>query len=61
MVLECKVNIGSKVKITELNCTGRVISIWYNSTGLQVEVKYFLDGKLNKEYFFEDEIGVITL
>jgi len=61
MVLECKVNIGSKVKITELNAIGRVISVWFTTTGLQIEVKYFLDGKLNKEYFFEDEIGVVEL
>lgn len=61
MTIECKVNIGSKVKILELDAIGRVISIWYNTTGLQIEVKYFMDGKLNKEYFFEDEIKVVEL
>ena len=61
MILECKVNVGSRVKIPELEAKGRVVSIWYNSIGLQIEVKYFMDGKLNKEYFFEDEIEVISL
>jgi hypothetical protein len=56
MKIETKYDIKDKVEITELGAAGRVVSIWITPTGIQIEVKYFMDGKLNKEYFYEDEL-----
>jgi len=33
--------------------------IWVSTFGFQVEVRYFMDGKAQKEYFFEDELTVL--
>jgi hypothetical protein len=56
MTIETKYSLGDKVRIKELPVDGRVISVWVSTFGLQVEVRYFMDGKAQKEYFFEDEL-----
>lgn len=57
MTIETKFDINDKVRITEIEKTfGRVVSIWITSTGIQYEVKYYIEGKVQKEYFFEDEL-----
>lgn len=59
MVIKTKYEFGKRVKIKELTSEGRVISVWATSIGLQIEVRYFMDGKAQKEYFFEDELELI--
>jgi hypothetical protein len=59
MTIETKYSLGDKVRISELPAEGRVISIWVSAFGLQVEVRYFMDGKAQKEYFFEDELTAL--
>lgn len=54
--LESKFEIGDKVKIKETEHSGRIMSVWWTAIGAQLEVRYFHEGKINKEYFFEDEI-----
>ena len=44
-------NLGDKVKINELETTGRVLSIWICETGIKYEVRYFYNGDA-KIYFF---------
>ena len=56
MTLESKFNIRGRVRIKETNHSGRIISVWWVSTGAQYEVRYFNEGKVEKEYFYEDEI-----
>ena len=57
MNIKTKFDINDKVRITEIEKTfGRVVSIWITSTGIQYEVKYYIEGKVQKEYFFEDEL-----
>lgn len=56
MTIECKFNIGDKVKIPILETTGRIKTIWYVERGLQYQVRYFIDGKVVEEYFYEDEL-----
>jgi hypothetical protein len=59
MTITTQYSLGDKVRIKELPAEGRVISIWASTFGLQVEVRYFMDGKAQKEYFFEDELTVL--
>ena len=56
MMIETQYSLGDTVKIKELPAEGRVISVWVSTFGLQIEVRYFMDGKAQKEYFFEDEL-----
>ncbi len=51
-----KYNLQDIVTIKEIKQAGRIVSIWITSTGLQYEIKYFQEGKIQKEYFYEDEI-----
>ena len=55
-MFDCKYALGDKIKIRELTTMGRIISIWIVTTGVQYEVRYFMDGKAQKEYFYEDEL-----
>ena len=48
--------IGDKVKILELECTGRVIAILMDFYGVRVEVRYFHNGEAHNALFFEDEL-----
>ena len=45
------------VRILELETKGRVLSFWTSETGTQYEVRYFLEGKIEKGYFFGDELS----
>jgi hypothetical protein len=57
MKLDCKHSIGDLVKIKPLdNMDGRIISIWIDGFGTQYQVRYFNQGKGEKEYFFESEL-----
>jgi uncharacterized protein YodC (DUF2158 family) len=60
MTIECKYVIGDPVKITVLEKTqGRVLSIWIDGYGTQYQVRYFNQGKGEKEYFFENELELV--
>jgi len=63
MVIECKVKPGDNVKILPLERTdGVVIAVWLDSTGmLQYQIRYFNQGKAEKEYFFEKELEGYSL
>jgi len=51
-----KYNFGDKVWIKDLECYGRVLSCWHTRSGLQYEMRYFIDGKHETSYLFEDEL-----
>jgi hypothetical protein len=59
MNIETLFDIRDKVKIKETKHDGRIISIWIVSTGVTYETRYFNSGKLEKEYFYEDEIELM--
>lgn len=54
--VEFKFNFGDKVWIKDLQCYGKVLSCWYTRSGLQYELRYFIDGSLETSYLFEDEL-----
>ena len=54
---ELKFQINEKVKINELERTGRIISIWITKSGIQYEVRYFDKCEARNVYFYEDEIA----
>lgn len=56
MFMDFKFEIGEKVKISVLNCEGRILSIWIVRRGLTYEVRYFFEGKVVTDYFYEDEL-----
>ena len=61
MKIETKFDIHDRVRIAELERTGRVISLWIIPKGIEYQVRYFDNGEARTVYFFEDEleIGVI--
>ena len=58
MQIEFKFDIKDRVWIIDLSCYGRVVSCWYTKKGLEYEVRYFLEGKIETTYLFEDELSV---
>ena len=56
MTIECTFGYQEKVLIKEIQQIGRVKSVWWCSRGVEYEVRYFQDGKVHTEYFFEDEL-----
>lgn len=53
-------NIRDKVKIVELNCMGRILSIWIGEVGTKYEVRYFWNSDPKTSYFFFDELEKIN-
>ena len=51
-----KYNFGDRAWIKDLECYGRVLSCWHTSSGLQYEMRYFIGGKHETSYLFEDEL-----
>lgn len=49
-------DLGDKVKIPQIENIGKIVAIWYGEDGLQYKVRYFLDGKPNEIYFYDDEL-----
>jgi uncharacterized protein YodC (DUF2158 family) len=49
--------IGDKVQIVPLERIGRVLSVWFTKTGVQYEVRYFDNAKVELVYFYEDELA----
>lgn len=56
MTRDFKFDIKDRVKIIELECSGTVLSIWLDRWGNTYEVRYFHNGKAEKEYFYESEL-----
>ena len=57
MTIECKYNIEQIVKIPQLEgLKGVIVAVWKDGTGIQYQVRYFNQGKSEKEYFYENEI-----
>jgi hypothetical protein len=59
MELTTKFDLRQKVNITDLNWPGYVVSIWVTAKGTEYQVRYFNNGKLEVEYFFEEELSNI--
>ena len=58
--IESNFNFDDKVKIKPLNVEGRISSFclkWENY--LLIEVRYFINNELKKNYFFEEELEVV--
>lgn len=57
--IEFKFAIGDWVKIKELNCKGRVLSLWTGRRGNEIQVRYSTDTEYKEVYFFEDELELV--
>ena len=58
--IECGFDFDEKVRIKPLNVEGTVESFWLkNGYNLLIEVRYFLENKIQKEYFYSDELEVL--
>ena len=49
-----------KVKIKELNRTGRIISILITCGHIRYEVRYIDNARAESVYFFKDEIEIVV-
>ena len=56
--IEIKYEIGSKVRIIELEVIGIVKSIWITQQGIEYQVRYFDKAEANTIYFYEDELKI---
>lgn len=56
MIIEYKFNLLDRVKVTELELTGLVISVWSGKRGNEIEVRVFINGKPEYIYFLESEL-----
>ena len=56
MVLELSFEIGSPVRIKELDIRGIVTAFFYGETGKQYQVVYFIDSDRKANYFYESEL-----
>lgn len=61
MTIESPFSLRQRVHIIPLNLDGIVWSIWLGEDGLQINVRYFYNGKAETVYFSTDELtAVIT-
>lgn len=51
--------LGSHVKIIELNCNARIIAFYVDSGGIQYRCRFFFNGEVKTEYFFIGEFKKI--
>lgn len=49
--------IHQRVHILPLECEGRVMAIWEDSSGKTYKVRYFHNGDEKQVYFFADELA----
>lgn len=52
-------SIGDKVKVVELNCIGKITSLWTCTQGNEYEVRYFYNGKAESVYFYANELSKV--
>ena len=58
--IESDFDFNEKVRIKPLNIEGTIESFWLRKGGdLLIEVRYFLNDEVKKEYFYGDELEVI--
>lgn len=60
MKIDFEYRIHDSVKILALETTGRVIGLYVCLDGIQYRVRYFYNGDLKSEYFFDSELGSLT-
>lgn len=48
--------LRDKVKIPELEKTGRIVAIFITEKGVRYEVRYFDNAAAKEVYFYEDEL-----
>ena len=51
--------IDDKVHIIPLNRPGRVVTIWITRHGIQYEVRFFDNAKMESVYFYADELKFV--
>jgi hypothetical protein len=56
MNLSTAFDIRDKVKIKELDWPATVIAIFITKHGIEYQVRYFNNSKVEIEYFFEEEL-----
>jgi len=52
-------DLRDRVRITELEREGTVVSIWITECGVQYQVRYFDNAEARTVYFFEDELTLV--
>ena len=58
--IETDFDFNERVTIKPLKLEGTIESFWLNkSRELMVEVRYFLNNEIKKDYFYGDELEVI--
>lgn len=55
-MMTLKFELGDRVKIVELKCSGRVVGIFVGDSGAQFNVRYFYNGEAKTVYFYTDEL-----
>lgn len=58
MNVELKFQISDTVLIEELKLKGRVVAVFIGYYGVQYQIRYFYNGKVNTIYFFESELSL---
>lgn len=56
--IEFKFNIDDIVQIKELNCSGRVISLFIGRRGIEYQVRYISPTEYKEVYFFEEDLKI---
>ena len=52
-------NLGKNCHLIPFDVDGTIMSVWLKMGGIfYYEVRYFMDGKINTEYFLDEEIKV---
>lgn len=58
--IESDFDFNEKVRIIPLAIEGTIESFWLNKAKeLMIEVRYFLNNEIKKDYFYGDELEVI--
>lgn len=56
MEIKTQFVIHQRVKISDLERVGRIVAFWTDGNTQQIKVRFWLEGKLEEIYFFEDEL-----
>ena len=58
--IESSFDFNEKVIINPLEVEGTIESFWLNKAKeLMIEVRYFLNNEIKKDYFYGDELSVV--
>jgi hypothetical protein len=50
-------DLGDVVRINELEVKGRIVGVYIYNDGVEFKTRYFIDGKLQIEYFIASELS----